>query len=173
MILKDGEMDIESSKNLAKEIDNSFQKCLQCGTCTASCPSGEFTALRTRKLIRRAQLGFIEDILSSEDLWYCTTCYTCVERCPRSIDITDIILTLRNMAVKEGRILEAHRDLSNTLIETGHVLTFGEKHKKLRENFGLSQIPSTTLSNKEATAAVKKLAKNTGYTELIRNKVGE
>lgn len=173
MVIKDEEMDLESSKNLSKEIDNSFQRCLQCGTCTASCPSGEFTALRTRKLIRMAQMGFIKDILSSEDLWYCTTCYTCVERCPRSIDITDIILTLRNMAVKEGRILEAHRDLSNTLIETGHVLTFEEKHKKLRESLGLSQTPPTTLSNKEAADAVKKLAKNTGYTELIKNKAGE
>ena len=56
--------------------------CFQCGTCTGSCASGRFTAFRTRKVVRRAQLGLKDQILPSDDLWMCTTCYTCYERCP-------------------------------------------------------------------------------------------
>ena len=69
--------------------------CYQCGTCTGSCPSGRTTAFRTRQLIRKAQLGLKDDILPSEELWMCTTCYSCVERCPRDVDIVDIIILMR------------------------------------------------------------------------------
>ena len=60
---------------------DSLNLCWQCGTCTGSCTSGKFKAFRTRKLIRRAQLGLKNQILSNDGLWMLTTCYTCYERC--------------------------------------------------------------------------------------------
>ena len=41
--------------------------CIQCGTCTGGCPSGRRTALRTRSLIRKAQLG-MDEVLSDKEL---------------------------------------------------------------------------------------------------------
>ena len=84
--------------------------CIQCGTCSGGCPSGTRTALRVRTIIRKVQLG-IDDILSENDIWYCSTCYTCLERCPRKLPITDIIIYLRNLAVQRGFIHENHLDL--------------------------------------------------------------
>jgi len=41
------------------------------------------TSYRTRKLIRKAQLGLEEDIMKyPRPCGPCTTCYACVERCP-------------------------------------------------------------------------------------------
>jgi len=53
--------------------------CIQCGTCSGSCPSGRRTALRTRSLMKKVQLGLKEEIFSDKELWFCSTCYTCLE----------------------------------------------------------------------------------------------
>ena len=70
--------------------------CYQCGTCTASCPWGlvseETVSIRT--LIREAQLGIPQNI---ENLWLCTTCGYCEGYCPRGVDISRVILALRQI----------------------------------------------------------------------------
>ena len=105
----------EIKNNLVEELVNEgckeIMSCMQCGMCTGGCPSGRRNALRTRKIIRLALLG-LDEVLEDEDIWFCSTCYTCFERCPRQVPTTDIILKLRNLAVREGHIHPSHR--SNT-----------------------------------------------------------
>lgn len=93
--------------------------CFQCGTCTGSCPSGRRTAIRTRKVIRKVLLG-LDEAISSEDIWLCSTCYTCYERCPRSVPVTDVIIKLRNLASQRGFMKPAHVKVTHILSETGH-----------------------------------------------------
>ncbi len=78
--------------------------CIQCGTCSASCPFGRITSFRIRQLIRRAQLGFRDKVLSNKDLWLCTTCYTCAHRCPRDANPMEILIGLRSLVVEEGLV---------------------------------------------------------------------
>ena len=56
--------------------------CFQCGTCTGSCPSAPRSTYRIRKFMRRCVLGLEEEALTDPDLWLCTTCYSCTDRCP-------------------------------------------------------------------------------------------
>jgi heterodisulfide reductase subunit C len=140
--------------------------CFQCGTCTGSCPSGRFTAFRTRKLIRRAQLG-LRDILQTDDLWYCTTCYTCYERCPRGVDIPGIILTIRNMAAREGYMSDAHRETARLLVKTGHLVPLTDEYKSIRKGVGLEEMPPTALMYGDAVEKVKTIVKKTGFSKLI------
>jgi len=142
-------------------------RCFQCGTCTGSCPSGRQTAFRIRKLIRWAQLGVPEKVLASPDLWMCTTCYTCQERCPRGVEITDIVMTMRNMAVERGYLQKAHARIGGALVKTGHLLPFKEEQMKAREGLGLSPTPPTVLSNKSHQAIVVKIMEETGFRQLI------
>ena len=141
--------------------------CFQCGTCTGSCPSGRLTAFRIRKVLRRAQLGFKEDILPTDDLWYCTTCYTCHERCPRGVEIPDILFVLRNMAVKEGYMGEAHRKGAGYLIKTGHLVPLSKEYREKRKAVGLDEMPPTTMGNKEGQEEIKKLCAKTGFDKLV------
>ncbi len=67
------------SKFFTKEEMERLKACIQCATCTSGCPSGRRTAWRIRKIFRKAQLGLKEDALKDEELWDCTTCYTCQE----------------------------------------------------------------------------------------------
>lgn len=141
--------------------------CFQCGTCTASCPSGRMTAYKTRKLIRKAQLGLEEDVLKSPDLWMCTTCYSCMERCPRGVEIVDIITILRNMAVKQGVMSEEHRKVGNYLLQNGATIPLNEKYEALREKLGLPRRPASTLGDKKALEDFQKVLKATGFDKLL------
>jgi heterodisulfide reductase subunit C len=141
--------------------------CYQCGTCTGSCPSGRTTAFRTRQLIRRAQLGLKDDILPSEELWMCTTCYSCVERCPRDVDIVDIIILMRNMAVQKGYMSEDHKKVGRSLLKIGHTVPASDKLKQLRVSMGLSENPPTTIADPKALADFQKIMAKTGFDKLI------
>ncbi len=145
----------------------SLMLCFQCGTCTGSCPSGRMTSFRTRKLIRKAQLGLKDDVLKSPDLWACTTCYTCMERCPRGVEIVDIITVLRNMAVKEGIMSDEHRKVGEYLLANGATIPLNAKYEDAREKLGLSRRPVNTLGDKKALEDFQKILKAVGFDKLI------
>ncbi len=157
----------EFTNQVIEEGGETLNLCFQCGTCTGSCPSGRHTVFRTRKLIRRAQLGLKEDVLPSDDLWYCTTCYTCYERCPRGVEIPDIILALRNMAVREGYMAEDHKRVAKFLCKTGHMVPLTDKYKAIRSELGLKESPDTVLTNEKALDQMKKIIEATGFDELV------
>lgn len=140
--------------------------CVQCGTCSASCPSGRITAFKTRRVIRSVILG-LNDVLQSEDLWLCTTCYTCLERCPREVEIVPIIIGLRNMAVEAGRMIPRHKDVAHLFIRYGHAVPINEENIKKRENLGLSRIPPTVHSSKKALEEVQILIKKCGFDKKV------
>jgi len=165
-----------SSKIAQKFVDAGLEKlrsCINCGTCTASCPSGWRTALRTRSVLRRALTGD-ESVLSDIDIWLCSTCYYCYERCPRDIPVTDMIIKLRNIAVEEGYILDNHFTLAKDIFyETGHgVPANGENNKKwrdLRESYGLPALPPTVHSYPEALKECQFLMNEVGFKALLDN----
>lgn len=141
--------------------------CFQCGTCTASCPSGRYTSYRIRKIIRQTQLGLKDEILTGNDLWDCTTCYACEERCPREVPIVDIIISLRNMAVAEGHMFENHKKTAQNLYTFGHAVSFNDKVKAAREAIGLSGTPPTVVGNPEAMKDLKKILDATGFNTIV------
>lgn len=137
--------------------------CFQCGTCTSSCPSGRYTSLNVRRIIRDS---IRNDISEELELWMCTTCYNCQERCPRGIKITDEILSLRSESVKKGRILPAHREVCKFLVETGQAIPMDDKHASIRKKMGLG-LPETVLKYPKALKEVRTLLESTGFIELI------
>lgn len=157
----------EFTAMLVEKGANTLNLCFQCGTCTGSCASGRFTAFRTRKVVRRAQLGLKDQILPCDDLWMCTTCYTCYERCPRGVEIPDIIFLLRNLAVKEGYMGDAHKKVAGLLVKTGHMVPLSEEYQQVREKMGLQVKPTTVLTNEKAKSDFDKLVKICQFDKLI------
>ena len=82
--------------------------CLQCGTCGGSCPSGPDMDHTPRALFAMIKAGLDDDVLSSNTPWYCVSCYACTTRCPQQIPITDIMYTLKEMAIQAGRYDHPH-----------------------------------------------------------------
>lgn len=156
----------EFTKELEATGAAEVKMCFQCGTCTASCPSGKQTSYRTRKLMRMAQLGLKEDIISSEELWQCTTCYACVERCPREVPIVDIVIALRNIAVANGHMYENHKKTAMALSKYGHTVAINDKVKAQRAALGLPEVPPTVLANDKAKADLDKILSATGFYKI-------
>jgi heterodisulfide reductase subunit C len=77
-----------------------LHRCIQCGTCSASCPAAHAMDISPRRMWRMVQLGFTEDVLRSKTMWLCSLCYQCQVRCPRGIPLTETITRLKEMALK-------------------------------------------------------------------------
>jgi len=81
--------------------------CIQCGTCTASCPSAAAMDITPRQMWRMVQLGMVDEVLHSKTMWLCSICYQCQARCPRGLPLTDTIAKLKQLAIQQ-QIKEWH-----------------------------------------------------------------
>ena len=101
--------------------------CMQCGVCAGSCPLGPHWEHSPQKLFMMIRAGKREEVLTSQSMWMCTSCYNCVVRCPRKLPITQIIHGLAQYAHRLGLApkMQPTRDLSlifwNNCIRTGRV----------------------------------------------------
>jgi heterodisulfide reductase subunit C2 len=82
----------------------SIKLCIQCGTCTASCPNAEKMEHSPSHLIAMARAGMREEVLSSNAMWYCLSCYLCTVRCPRGIKQTGLMHAFESLSIKEGLV---------------------------------------------------------------------
>jgi heterodisulfide reductase subunit C len=79
-----------------------LRKCIQCGTCTGSCPVSYAMDISPREVIARFRAGDIETILRSRTIWICASCYACTVRCPVEIRITDLLYALKRVAMDKN-----------------------------------------------------------------------
>ena len=104
--------------------ESRLDMCIQCGTCGGSCPSGADMDHTPRQLFAMIRAGMREEVLRSNTPWMCVSCYYCTVRCPQEIQITDVMYTLKNMAIQSKLFKEATApDFSQTFI--GMVENFG------------------------------------------------
>ncbi|MDR2873219.1 MAG: CoB--CoM heterodisulfide reductase subunit C [Methanobrevibacter sp.] len=146
---------------------DTVEHCFQCGTCSGGCPSGRRTPYKIRQIVRKCLLGLKDEVISDPALWMCTTCYTCQERCPRSVKIVEIIKLARNEAAKAGFMAPAHRATGSFVIKTGHAVPINDATKILRKKVGLSELPPTTHSNPKALEDIRTIVEATGFDKLI------
>ena len=81
-----------------------LDSCIQCGTCSASCPMSAYMDYTPRQVIYLARAGFKNEIISSRTPWICSACYSCIVACPKQIRVTEIMYAIRRMAIEEGVI---------------------------------------------------------------------
>jgi heterodisulfide reductase subunit C len=154
-------MDSNTVTEMLKEASSETLRCMQCGVCSSSCPSGRQTSLNIRKLVKTA--GKDTEILRSEELWMCTTCYNCQERCPRGIDIVDTVLNIRAIAAHQSIIFPEHKIVCQMLIKYGHAVPINEESKTKRIEIGLEEYPETVHKYADAMDEVKKLLLSCGF----------
>jgi heterodisulfide reductase subunit C len=172
-LLTDKELLTDSNRDpdfTAEFIDSGIETvkhCFQCGTCSGSCPSGRRTPYKVRQIVRKCLLGLKEEVITDDALWMCTTCYTCQERCLRSVKIVEIIKKARNIAAHAGYMAKPHKMTGVFVINTGHAVPINDNVKALRTKIGLPEVPPTTHAYPEALEEVQKLCKLTAFDELI------
>ena len=94
--------------NFLKEVEERVEEgewvkmCMQCGVCAGSCPLGSAWEHSPQKIFMMIRAGERERVLSSDAMWMCTSCYSCIVRCPRKLPITHIMHGLANYAHRLG-----------------------------------------------------------------------
>jgi len=166
-LLNDSNRDPDFTAEFIDAGIETVKHCFQCGTCSGSCPSGRRTPYKVRQIVRKCLLGLKEEVITDDALWMCTTCYTCQERCLRSVKIVEIIKKARNIAAHAGYMAKPHKMTGVYVINTGHAVPINDAAKALRAKIGLSELPPTTHSYPEALEEVQKLCKLTAFDELI------
>jgi heterodisulfide reductase subunit C len=82
---------------------NKIKDCIQCGTCSGSCPVAWAMEESPRQIFAMVRAGMRDHVLDSMTIWSCASCYQCADRCPQEIKITDIMYILKRMAIREKR----------------------------------------------------------------------
>jgi len=94
--------------NFLKEVEHCVEEgdwvkmCMQCGVCAGSCPLGSAWAHPPQEIFMMIRAGKREEVLTSDSMWMCTSCYNCIVRCPRQLPITHIMHGLANYAHRLG-----------------------------------------------------------------------
>jgi heterodisulfide reductase subunit C len=79
-----------------------IKECIQCGTCSASCPSSGAMEYSPREIIAALRAGMLDRVLNSTTAWLCVSCYSCTVRCPAGIPFTDVMYELKRLEVDKG-----------------------------------------------------------------------
>jgi heterodisulfide reductase subunit C len=156
-IITEEDLESDFKYEIVKEPGGeNFLRCLQCGTCVASCPVKVIDPeYNCRKIIRMALLGDKEKVLKSKFVWMCATCYSCYERCPQDVKITELMTALKNIAVRNGYIHPGIKGQVELLENFGALLEVGDFENRMREKYGLKKIQQNSERVKKVLEAVK------------------
>jgi len=78
--------------------------CMQCGLCSGFCPLGKFWDHPPQEIFMMIRAGKRREVLESDAMWMCTSCYNCIVRCPRQLPITHIMHGLAHYAKRLGLV---------------------------------------------------------------------
>jgi heterodisulfide reductase subunit C len=77
--------------------------CWTCSSCDSECPVEIATnRLRPQRIVRLANLGLIEELIASAEIWYCLTCRRCSQICPNLVKPETLVRYARSVAVRCG-----------------------------------------------------------------------
>ncbi len=87
-------------EKIAEISGQNLFSCYQCGKCSAGCPAVSAMDILPNQVIRLVQLGLEEEVVKSKTPWICASCFTCVARCPRGVDLSKVMEAIRQILLR-------------------------------------------------------------------------
>jgi len=110
-------MNYDLARDVVPDWWDKLLSCMQCGTCSSSCPTAYAMDYSPRQLWQLVRLGLEAEVLTTRTFWLCTVCKSCQVRCPRGIQITDTMIALKEYAQQRGA------DVPEMLVNLGEMVT--------------------------------------------------
>jgi heterodisulfide reductase subunit C len=148
----------ESQTEIRKEINERLSKlqeeisdyCYQCAKCTSGCEAHKLLELEPHKIVALTKRGLIDEMINSEVIWTCMSCFKCRERCPQKVAPVDILFALKNMAVASGKQIPGNYTamlqsvLSIGLLQDVKSVSTCDNKTKTRSDLGLPEVSKPT-----------------------------
>jgi len=107
-------------KILARLGGRELVNCFQCIKCTSGCTALKLLELKPHEIVKLVNVGFIDELASSDIIWTCVTCLKCLQRCPQKASPYHVLMALRNLAVeREAKVPEGYLKAVSRILETG------------------------------------------------------
>ena len=78
---------------------NPINACIQCGTCSGTCPVANYMDQSPRRLIGMINADLKDDVIDCNTYWFCASCYHCTVRCPADIDIAGVMYAVKRYSI--------------------------------------------------------------------------
>lgn len=124
--------------------------CFQCGKCTSGCEAMKLLELEPHKIMSMTKLGFIDELINSDIIWTCITCYKCKERCPQHVAPVEVLYSLKNIAIAAGKQVPGeYSNILQSVLASGLIQSVQEVRRRdlettTREQLGLPSAPKPT-----------------------------
>ncbi len=106
-----------------------IRSCIQCGMCTGTCPVANYMEYPPRKIIAMIRAGMRDEVLSSNSMYHCVSCYLCYDRCPRGVHPTEIAHALESLATQHGYHVKGTRNPVMYRSFVGSIKSRGRVHE--------------------------------------------
>ncbi|MHB1006967.1 MAG: 4Fe-4S dicluster domain-containing protein [Chloroflexota bacterium] len=137
--------------------------CFQCGTCVGGCPvAGAEPRYNPRRMLEAVARGEGEAVVRSDDLWLCTLCHTCLERCPQGVSVSHIFTRLKGVAAALGHVPDSLVAELKAINDTGRVIPLSAPIERRRAQLGL---PPLVLDG--GLAELRQLIAATGLRNIL------
>jgi len=102
--MAESQADVKTEINSRLEkLQNEFSEyCYQCAKCTSGCEAHKLLELEPHSIVALLKRGLIDEMVNSDLIWTCMSCFKCRERCPQKVAPVDVIFSLKNMVVARG-----------------------------------------------------------------------
>jgi len=155
----------ELQKEVIRLAGPEVRTCIQCGTCSSSCPTAHLMRPSIRQLVRYVLDDRKEDALNNSTIWLCTSCQLCTVRCPRGIRVRAVVAALKDLAEREGI---RGPDQSFEEIFLGQIWNSGRIHEALLSTQYLLADPGSAVQTMEMGLALAPKGKLVLEREKIR-----
>lgn len=132
---------------------NPITACIQCGTCSGTCPAVEFMDHSPRKIIGMIRANFKEEVLNSNTFWTCASCFHCSVRCPADIDIAELMYALKRYSIWNNKHDEdlIGPDFSESFVKM--IVTYGRSYEPLLAATYLPKYSASDILQEALTAS--------------------
>lgn len=154
---------------LIKNGAPNLTRCIQCGTCTASCTVFELDqSYNPRRLIQMFLVG--DTSIDIQKVWLCSTCGVCTERCPKEVWPMNVMLSARGLQVRSCPTKNVPKDRLRSLISISRSgFAYGKK-RGLKARRSTLKLPEFDL-DKTQLEQVRKLLMPSFGKKLVRQLV--
>jgi heterodisulfide reductase subunit C len=136
----------EINERLSKLQNEISDYCFQCAKCTSGCEAHKILELEPHKIVALLKRGLIDEMVNSDIIWTCMSCFKCWERCPQKVAPVEILFALKNMAVASGKQIPGkYTAILQSILSIGliqDILNVSTKDNKTknRDELGLPKI---------------------------------